>query len=202
MRSSLIGAIGLAAAMLVALAARSRGVKGRKRAPKASRAMHVQARDDAANAFREAIHAEPDEDALRMVMAVALHETTYGAGWKGAGEGSFNMGAIHATKSWDGLTFPGTDTSPTSTGSAVAYEQAFRAYPNAIEGWKDLVSMLMLKPAVRAAAESGDPMKMARAMRAAKYYEGSGKNEDERIRGYAQALADGLLEIDSNWVKP
>lgn len=200
MRSSLIGAIGLAAVLVLALARRG-GVKGRKRAPKATRAMHVQARDDATNAFREVIHTEPDENALRILMAVALHETTYGAGWKGAGAGSFNMGAIHATKSWTGLTFPGTDTSPTSTGGAVAYEQAFRAYPNAIEGWKDLVSMLMLKPATRSAAESGDPMQMARAMRAAKYYEGSGKNEEERIRGYAQALADGLLEISNNWVE-
>lgn len=198
MRTALIGVLGIAT-VLVLVAARSRGVKGRKRAPKATRAMHLQARDDATNAFREVIHTEPDENALRMVMAVALHETTYGAGWKGAGEGSFNMGAIHATKSWDGLTFPGTDTSPTSTGGAVAYEQAFRAYPNAIEGWKDLVSTLMLKPSTRSAAESGDPMKMARAMRATKYYEGSGKTEEERIRGYAQALADSLLEIDNFW---
>lgn len=199
MRSSLIGAIGLAVVALVAAASR-RGattIKGRKRSPKATAAMHARAREDATDGFRIAVKTEPTENELRMLMAVALHETTFGAGWRGAGEGSFNMGAMHATSSWTGLTFQGTDTSPTSTGGAVSYEQAFRAYPNAVDGWADLAATLMLKPAVRAGADSGNPLRMAEEMRKAKYYQGSGATEKERIRNYAQALADSLLEIDT-----
>lgn len=202
MRSVLIGALSLGVVTLL-LATRGRTtIKGRARAPKATSAMHAQAREDARDAFMKVVKVQPTENELRMLMAVALHETTYGKGWRGAGEGSFNMGAIHATSSWTGLTFPGTDTSPTDTGGAVTYEQAFRAYPNALDGWVDLAAFLMLKPKVRAAAASGNPLRMAEAMHAAKYYEGSGATKKERIHGYAQALADSLLEIKKFWVQP
>ncbi len=198
MRSTVLGAIGLTVVAVVVAASRRAGaaVKARPRSPKATAAMHAKAREDATDGFRAVLKTEPTENELRMLMAVSLHETTFGAGWRGPGEGSFNMGAMHATKGWTGLTFQGTDTAPTSTGGAVAYEQAFRAYPNAVDGWADLAATLMLKPKVRAAADSGDPMRMAQAMYDAKYYQGAGATPAERVRGYAQALADSLLEID------
>lgn len=197
MRPILAGALGLVAVTAV-YAMRSRStLKGRARAPKATLAMHKQALEDARDAFFKVVKVQPTDNELRMLMAVALHETTYGKGWRGAGEGSFNMGAIHATPSWTGLTFQGTDTSPTSTGGAVLYSQAFRAYPNALDGWADLAATLMLKPHVRAAADSGNPLRMAEEMRKMSYYEGSGATQKERIRGYGQALADSLLEIDT-----
>jgi hypothetical protein len=202
MRSTVIGAIGLGVVAVLLAARRSSSVKGRPRSPKSTAAMHAQARADALDGFRQVVKTEPTDNELRMLMAVSLHETTYGQGWRGPGEGSFNMGAIHATPSWTGLTFQATDTSPTDTGGAVAYSQAFRSYPNAVDGWADLAAQLMLKPKVRAAAESGSPQRMAEAMRAAKYYEGSGATEKERIHGYAQALADSLLEISKFWSQP
>jgi hypothetical protein len=196
MRSTVLGAIGTAAIVLVLAIRKRSGITGRSRSPRASAAMHLKAREDALDGFRAAMKTEPTKNELRMLMAVSLHETTFGAGWRGPGEGSFNMGAMHATPSWTGLTFQASDTSPTSTGGAVAYEQAFRAYASAVDGWADLAATLMSKPQVRAAADSGDPMRMAQAMYDAKYYEGAGATPAERVRGYAQALADSLLEID------
>ena len=179
--------------------ARSRTVRGRPHAPKASPAMHAQARIDALDAFTDVVHVRPTLNELRMLLAVALHESTYGAGWKGEGVGSFNMGAVQAGAGWTGETFTYTDTHPTSTGGAQAYEAQFRKYSTALDGWKDLVRVLYLqRSSVRKAAETGSPMAVAKAMRATKYYQGKGATESDRIRGYAQALADMLWEIDRN----
>jgi hypothetical protein len=172
-------------------------VRGRAHAPKASPAMHNQARLDALDAFTDVVHTRPTVNELRILEAVALHETTFGAGWKGEGAGSFNMGAIQADKGWTGDTFAATDTHPTATGGATAYDARFRKYATALDGWKDLVRELYLRrSSVRRAAATGNPLTVAKAMRATGYYEGQGATEDARIRGYAQALADMLWEID------
>lgn len=174
-------------------------MRGRAHSPKASASMHTNARVDALDAFTDVVHVRPSLNELRILEAVALHETTFGAGWKGEGAGSFNMGAIHATSAWTGDTFQATDTEPTSTGGATTYAQAFRKYASAVDGWKDLVRELYLRRStVRKAAASGNPLSVARAMYATKYFRGQGATDDERIRGYAQALADGLWEIDRN----
>lgn len=161
--------------------------------------MHQQASHDAFVAFEDVVHVTPTVNELRILKAVSLHETTYGQGWRGNGAGSHNMGAIQADRSWTGSTFDGSDTHPTAAGGAIAYEQKFRSYPTAIEGWKDLVNELYIRRSnVRRAAQNGNPLDVAKAMRAAKYYEGQGATEAQRIRGYAQALADALWEIDRN----
>jgi len=161
--------------------------------------MHYVARQDADDAFVEVIHSSPTENERRMLEAVALHETTFGAGWHDEGSGSFNMGAIQAGPNWTGATFGGTDTHPTSAGGAVAYSTKFRSYPNALEGWKDLVRELYVnRPSVRHAARMGSVLDVATAMRKTGYYEGQGATESARIRSYAQALADMLWEIDRN----
>lgn len=172
-------------------------MRGRAHSPKASASMHTKARLDGLDAFTDVVHVRPSVNELRMLEAVALHETTFGAGWKGTGAGSHNMGAVHATSDWTGDTFAATDTEPTSSGGATAYAQAFRKYPSAIEGWKDLVRELYVRRStVRRAASSGNALSVAKAMYATKYFRGQGATDDARIRGYAQALADGLWEID------
>lgn len=197
MRSSVcILGLGLAAAGVLAVA-RGRVIRGRAHSAKASAAMHRQARLDAIDAFTAITHVRPTVNELRMLEAVALHETTFGAGWKGAGAGSFNMGAIQAGKGWTGETFGWTDTHPTATGGATSYDARFRKYATAVDGWKDLVRELYLRrSSVRRAAATGNPLTVAKAMRATGFYEGRGATEDARIRGYAQALADMLWEID------
>lgn len=198
MRSVVFAGLGLATLGVVIVASRST-VRGRPHASKATPAMHAAARRDAAEAFQDVVHAEPSSNELRLLLAVALHETTFGAGWRGAGAGSFNMGAIHATSAWHGDTFDASDTKPTDTGGTIAYGQAFRKYPNAVEGWKDLVRELYLnRSSVRRAAATGSALSVARAMYDTSYYQGQGATRDQRIRGYAQALADMLWEIDRN----
>lgn len=188
---------GIAAASLLALSLRNRRKHVTVKGPRTSVAAYQQAGVLAREAFESVIHTTPTANELRILEAVALHETTFGAGWKGAGAGSNNMGAIHATKDWPGETWGGTDTSPTSKGGTIRYEQAFRKYPTPLEGWQDLVRVLYVQMRrCRAAANTGDPREMAKAMRAAGYYQGSGATETERIGGYEQALVNALWEID------
>lgn len=198
MRSLVFAGVGLATLGLIVVASRST-VRGRPHAAKATPSMHAAARRDATEAFADVVHVQPTSNELRMLLAVALHETTFGAGWRGAGVGSFNMGAIHATSKWTGETFEATDTAPTETGGTTSYAQAFKRYPNAVEGWKDLVRELYLnRSSVRRAAATGSALSVARAMYQTSYYQGQGATADQRIRGYAQALADMLWEIDRN----
>lgn len=160
--------------------------------------MHAQARQDAAQAFEEVVHVPPSPNELRILLAVSLHESTFGKGWRAPGVGSNNMGALQAGPSWTGETFDYTDTHPSDTGAAVVYDQKFRAYSTALEGWQDLVRELYVRrSSVRRAAQSANPLDVAAAMRATKYFEGQGATQSERIRNYAQALADSLLEIDT-----
>jgi hypothetical protein len=188
---------GIAAAGLLALATRGRRKTVTVKSPRTSWAAYQQAATLAREAFESVIHQPPTANELRMLLAVSLHETTFGAGWKGEGVGSNNMGAIHANKAWPGDSWGGVDASPTSTGGSISYAQAFRKYPTAAEGWEDLVRVLYVQmAAVRRAAATGDPRGVAKAMRAAKYYEGSGATESERIGGYEQALVNALWEID------
>lgn len=181
----------------LAIASR-RAVKGRARSPRATVAMHAKARELAREAFEAVIHAQPSADELMILLAVSLHETTFGAGWRAPGNAAYNMGALQAAASWTGMRFRYTDTHPTDTGGAVRYDVDFRAYPNAIEGWKDYVRELYVRrPSVRQAAQNLDVMGVAKAMKRTHYYEGMGKNDAERIRNYAQAIADSILEINT-----
>jgi hypothetical protein len=184
--------------LAVVLLAKNRArIRGKARNPKASAAMHAAARRDATAAFTEVIGVAPTTNELRALEAVSLHETTFGYGWKNEGIGSNNMGAIQADRSWTGDTFAYTDSKPTDTGAQIRYDQAFRKYPNALAGWKDLVRELYVRrSSVRRAAQSGDPLAVAKAMYATQYYGGFGATAEQRIRGYAQALADSMLEID------
>ncbi len=196
MRLLVIAGVGLATLGL--LVARGRFVRGRPRSPKATPAMHAQARQLALQAFEDVVHVPPSTNELRILLAVSLHEATFGAGWRAPGVGSNNMGALQAGASWAGESFDYSDTHPTDTGGAVVYDQKFRAYPTALEGWQDLVRELYVRrSSVRRAAQSANPLDVAAAMRATKYFEGQGATQSERIRNYAQALADSLLEIDT-----
>lgn len=178
------------------------GLRGRRKTatvkhPRTTLAAHQQATALAREAFESVVHSAPTVNELRVLLAVALHETTFGAGWRGEGAESNNMGSLHATNAWTGDTFGGTDTSPTETGGTISYPQAFRKYPTALEGWQDLVRTLYVQMrGVRSAAASGDPHAVAVAMRKARYYEGQGATEADRIGSYEQALVNALWEID------
>lgn len=187
---------GLFVATLAALSS-SRRKKVTAKGYRTTAQAHATARQLAAEAFEDVVHAKPTTNELRMLLAVSLHETTFGKGWHGDGAGSNNMGSIHAGPGYTGNTFGGIDSAPTATGGTTFYPQAFRAYDSPLEGWQDLVRVLYLQsPATRIAAATGDPRAMAKAMRRARYYEGQGATEDQRIGSYEQALVNALWEID------
>ncbi len=188
---------GIAGAGLLGLAASKRRKRVTVKSPRTTEAAHAQAATLAREAFESVIHQAPTLNELRILLAVSLHETTFGAGWKGDGVGSNNMGAVQATKAWTGETFGATDTHPTSSGGTIAYDIGFRKYPSPFEGWADLVRVLYVQsPRTRAAANTGDAQAVAKAMRAAKFYEGKGATESDRIGNYEQALVNALWEVD------
>lgn len=195
MRAIVVLSIGAVGILTLALSRRRKTVTATR--ARTSLAVHEQATGLAREAFESVIHEAPTRNELRILLAVGLHETTFGQGWHEEGADSNNMGAIQANQSWTGETFGGIDTHPTETGGTVSYQQAFRKYPSPLEGWKDLVRVLYVQMgAVRSAARTGDPFVVAKEMREAKYYEGQGATQAQRIGNYEQALVNALWEID------
>lgn len=87
-----------------------------------------------------------------LTRGVAWLESNYGAGWKGAGAGSHNWGAI--TGSYNGQSFRYEDSRwDAKTNAVVKYTTSFRAYPDDRSGAEDLARLLASKyPAAIAAA--------------------------------------------------
>lgn len=141
--------------------------------------------------------ARPTLSAAQAIQAVALHETSYGAGWTGNGVGSNNVGAIQAGRvRADGVVPDGTFVHGDKTAQGVPYQVLFRAYPTLLDGWVDLVRLLSVKMAgVAAVLDSKSIDTVARAMHDAHYYEGDATNGKDPVAGYAAALHRGLDSI-------
>jgi peptidoglycan hydrolase-like protein with peptidoglycan-binding domain len=157
---------------------------------------HVQARKDAAEGFKLKFFREPTLPEVQMLQAIGALETGYGTGWKGAGKGSFNMGAITAGNSWTGDVFVYKDSYPDDQGVNHWYETRFRKYPNAVEGWKDLANIMYEdRPSVLSAASAGDSYGVSAALYETVYYRGFGKSAQERITNHHNALTRNLIAI-------
>lgn len=157
----------------------------------------VKAREEAAQALLRVLG--PGKEPLaRYLAAVSFLETGYGYGWKGAGQGSHNMGAIQSGSSWKGEVFIYTDTHPNADGTNTPYTIGFRKYPHREAGWDDLVRVVYVNRGrdklVQAAALSGDDLAFSRAMHTTGYYEGYGKTVEERIRNHCKHLQRGLQD--------
>lgn len=128
--------------------------------------------------------------------AVARHETGFGT-YKPFAKGGFasnNWGAQQCSvvakegRCPDGC-FPATDTSPTPQGTNIPYLACFIVNSSPEAGALSLVRLLTVqRPGIAAALSTGDAQKIAQAMRDARYYEGFGKTQAERVRNYAVAL--------------
>ena len=136
--------------------------------------------------------------ATRHLAGVGYQETSYGRGWKGAGSGSFNMGAIQAGPGWRGETFEYVDTHPNPDGTSTPYRVAFRKYPNAELGWEDLARVMFggQRHPVLVAAKNGDTMTVSQRMRETGYYEGFGATQRDRIWNHFVALRKGIYVAD------
>ena len=125
-----------------------------------------------------------------VAQAIALHETSYGAGWKTPeGLASNNLGAIMRPTSDPGPFFTNPDSNP--SGPFVGH---FKVYPTAQDGAADVVAVA-LKPNVRAAAAAGDLPGVAAAMFANHYYTGTAPDPATNVSRYFSALTNAVNRI-------
>lgn len=135
-----------------------------------------------------------------VVAAVGMLETACGEGWKGAGIGSHNKGAIQSTKAWraaGGKEFTYQDSHPVDQKDgkpkSVLYSVGFRKYDTSLDGWKDLVKLLLkmgvIGPGSPARAGVQNIRNVSVRMKDAGYYEGFGNNREERINNHHKALS-------------
>lgn len=153
------------------------------------------ARQILSEAFRRVMGREGTRCELQCLQAVAWLETSYAAGWKPPGAGSWNWGACQAGSGWRGATFTYTDTHPTATGANIAYTVKFRAYPSAIEGALDLVRIVYVnagRSAALAAASREDTAGFSKALHDTGYYEGFGATVGERIAHHHDAVVKAI----------
>lgn len=121
---------------------------------------------------------------------VALHESSYGAGWKeGHGAGSHNWGAIMRPSSDSGPFFETEDSNPSG-----AFVGHFKIYPDDAAGALDVVHVA-LKPNVRTAAVSGNLRGVAQAMFDNHYFTGTSQTASVNVLRYEAALRAAIEKI-------
>ncbi len=163
---------------------------------------HKDARQLAAAAFAEQFQREGTTSELQCLQAIAWLETNYGSSWKGAGVGSFNMGAIQQG-GWTGAVFTYTDTHPNKDGTSTQYKIGFRKYPNAVAGFQDLCKVVyaVFEPrrAALVAAGKGDVLGFSTALHTRPvYYEGFGATDSERVAHHYNAVLNAIrLQCDA-----
>lgn len=134
---------------------------------------------------------------VQAIGAIARHETGFGTYFPFAKKDGFvshNWGAQQCStiakggRCPDGC-FPATDTSPTATGASIPYLACFLVNPSEQAGALSLTRLVVVhRPGIARALETGDAQVIAQAMRDARYFEGFGKTQAERVRNYATAL--------------
>lgn len=159
---------------------------------------HIQARQYAAQSLGAVFGgAAPGEVAAEA--GVACLETSYGDGWKGAGKGSFNQGAIQCGSGWKGDRFYYVDTHPNADGTSTPYRVDFRKYPTMLDGWVDLCKVVFVnrgRSIVRTAAQALDWLGVSRGLHKTGYYEGFGKTVEDRIANHNRALVRAIAKAD------
>ena len=163
-------------------------------------ATHTQARQWAHDGFVSIFNREPTLLEVQFVQAVAWLESNYGAGWKGAGIGSWNMGAVqsgHAPCN-PATSFEYTDSHPNPDGTSTKYTICFRKYPGPVEGMADVARILYKQMKI-------DPSSIAAVssqMYDKHYYEGFGATREVRIAGHVKRLTQGLQAITTSLSEP
>lgn len=157
---------------------------------------HKDARQLCAAAFAEQFNREGTTPELQCLQAVAWLETNYGASWKGAGVGSFNMGAIQKG-GWLGAVFTYTDTHPNADGTSTPYQIGFRKYSNAVAGFQDLCKVVYVNFETRKkaleCASKGDTLGFSTWLHHyPAYFEGFGKDDAERIAHHHNAVLSAI----------
>lgn len=159
---------------------------------------HAQARQYAAQSLG-AVFGAATSGEIAAEAGVGYLETLYGAGWKGAGKGSNNQGAIQCGTGWKGDRFSYVDTHPNKDGTSTTYRVDFRKYATPEEGWLDLCRTVYVnrgRSIVRAAAQASDWLGVSRGLHKTGYYEGFGKTVEDRIANHNRALVRAIAKAD------
>ncbi len=168
---------------------------------------HTQARQYTKQGFKAHFGREPTTSEAQIAQGVAWLETNYGMGWKGAGKGSNNMGAVQSGKPPcdPAKSFLYTDTNPTDGGGSIPYAICFKKYPTAEAGFADVVKNVYVSAGLTAkdaplphphhrgketldAAHAGDIYGASAALYDGSYYRGFGPNRVVRIAHHYRAL--------------
>lgn len=163
-------------------------------------ASHQDARNWAIAGTEAALGREPTLLEVQFVQAVALLESSYGAGWKKDGVGSWNMGAVQAGKPpCDPATsFLYTDSHPQDDGSSVQYEWCYRKYPNPEAGMQHVAQILYNQMGIEPTSIEA----VSTQMYDKHYYEGFGATREERIAKHIGVLNAGLEKITAALDEP
>lgn len=150
----------------------------------------AQARDWAYQGFIQTMGRQPSLLEVQFLQGIAWLETQYGQGWKGAGVGSNNMGAVQAGRPPcnPDRSFLYQDSQPTSSGTNIPYQICFKKYPSQIDGMADVARIMYKNMHV-------DPTSIeavSTQLYDHHYYGGFGKTREERIRHHISALTKAL----------
>jgi peptidoglycan hydrolase-like protein with peptidoglycan-binding domain len=152
---------------------------------------HTQAANAATEGFMMTLNRQPTRVERQPLQGVGWLESQYGAGWRGAGVGSNNVGAVQAGRPPcdPSRSFLYTDTHPNADGSSTSYSICFKKYPSLVEGFADVAELMYVRMyGVLAAAQSGDLHAVSAALHAAGYYEGWGATVAVRVANHYHAL--------------
>lgn len=176
------------------------------------------AREIIIKAFPKVMGRQPTEGEIQAVQAVARLETGYGNGWKEAGRGSNNWGAIQCGSSCKvngkcdlSKSFEHRDSTPQDDGTTKWYVTCFKKYPTPEDGAADLIATLFKSDRkstkggqgtrgerLSAAVANGDLKGFSEAMYDTVYYEGFGKTKEERVANHMKAMNKALNDISKN----
>lgn len=160
---------------------------------------HAQARNLATEALLMRFNQEPVPGEVKALAGIACLETRYGAGWKGAGAGSNNMGAEQCGSGWKGDRFVYVDTHPNADGTSSSYRACFRRYATVPAGWFALVDIVYVnrgRERVRKAAQDLNWKGVSEGLYRTGYYEGFGKTPADRVANHLRALTKTIAAAD------
>lgn len=161
---------------------------------------HAEARQWASDGFVSIFGHEPTLLEVQFVQAVALLESGYGQGWKAAGQGSWNMGAVQAGHAPcnPATSFEYVDTHPNSDGTSTPYTICFKKYPGPVEGMADVARILYKQMKITPTSIRA----VSTQMYEKHYYEGFGATKEARINNHIKALTAGLQKITTSLNEP
>lgn len=149
---------------------------------------HVENRAIIVEAWQRVIGPAPTLFEARTMHALAELETDFGEGWKAAGVDSNNIGADQAPGCpLDSFAY--VDTHPNPDGTSSEYKVCFRSYASKLLGAVGMIRISVLqRPEVRKALLKGSELAFSAAMWTSVYYEGFGRDEDDRIVNHYLAI--------------